>query len=74
MQRTGVSVHVAHPNRVRSFARAAGHHAKTDALDARMLARYGAVFPMPRRLGKEVDREVVQDLLRRRKQLGDKKA
>ena len=39
-----------------------------------MLARYGAVFPMPRRLDKEVDREVVQDLLRRRKQLGDKKA
>ena len=69
LQRTGVSVHVAHPNRVRSFARAAGHHAKTDALDARMLARYGAIFPMPRPLDKEVDREVVQDLLRRRKQL-----
>ena len=65
----GVSVHVAHPNRVRRFARAAGHHAKTDALDARMLVRYGAVFPMPCPLAKEADREVVQDLLRRRKPL-----
>ena len=57
LHRTGVSVHVAHPNRVRSFVRAAGHHAKTDALDARMLARYGAVFPGPRQLAKEADRE-----------------
>ena len=69
LHRTGVSVHVAHPNRVRSFVRAAGHQAKTDALDARMVARYGAVFPRPRPLAKEADREVVQDLLRRRKPL-----
>ncbi len=69
LQRTGVSVHVAHPNRVRSFVRAARHQAKTDALDAQMLARYGAVFPMPRWLAKEADREELQDLLRRRKPL-----
>ena len=69
LQRTGVSVHVAHPNRVHSFVRAAGHQAKTDALDARMLARYGAVFPGPRPVAKEADREELQDLLRRRKQL-----
>ena len=54
----------AHPNRVRRFVRAAGHQAKTDALDARMLARYGAVFPGPRPLAKEADREELQDLLR----------
>ena len=69
LQRTGVSVHVAHPNRVRSFVRAAGRQAKTDALDARMLAWYGAVFPGPRPVAKEADREALQDLLRRRKQL-----
>ncbi len=34
-----------------------------------MLARYGAVFPMPRPLAKEADREELQDLLRRRKPL-----
>ena len=56
-----------HP--VRSFARAAGNPAKTDALDAQRLARYGMAFELPRPLAKEADREVVQDLLRRRKQL-----
>ena len=32
---------VAHPLRVRAFARACGYEAKTDPLDVRVLARYG---------------------------------
>ena len=41
----GITVQVAHPLRVRTFTRACGCKAKTDALDARVLARPGQVFP-----------------------------
>ena len=34
LRESGLPVHVAHPNKVRNFARAAGHEAKTDVLDA----------------------------------------
>ena len=67
------SVHVAHPNRVRHFARAGGHHAKTDALDAQVLARYGAVFDLPSVVAQDAASEALQDLLRRRKQLVDQR-
>ena len=73
IRRTAVSIHVAHPNRVRHFIRAAGYEAKTDVLDAQMLARYGQVFALPGSLAKEADREELQDLLRRRKQLVDQR-
>ena len=66
---TEISVHVAHPNRVRNFARASGYEAKTDPLDARMLSRYGEVFELHSTLAEDGDSEVVRDLLRRRKQL-----
>ena len=73
LQSTAVSVHVAHPNRVRHFARAAGYQAKADGLDAQMLARYGQAFALPRWVATEADSEVLQDLLRRRKQLVDQR-
>jgi transposase len=38
----GLKVHVAHPSRVRNFARAKGLLAKTDRLDAYVLSAYGA--------------------------------
>jgi len=37
----GLTVHIAHPNRVRDYAKAKGHCAKSDALDARILEGYG---------------------------------
>lgn len=37
----GVIVHVAHPNKVRSYAKARGRFAKTDKLDAIILEGYG---------------------------------
>lgn len=44
LRAAGITVQVAHPLRVRAFARACGYEAKTDTLDARVLA-YGQVFP-----------------------------
>jgi transposase len=38
----GIPIHRAHPNRVHSFAKASGHFAKTDKLDAKLLEKYAA--------------------------------
>ena len=73
VRRTGLSMHVAHPNRVRHFARAAGCQAKTDALDARMLSRYGEIFKLHRLVAADADQEILQDLLRRRKPVVDQR-
>ena len=66
---TELSIYVAHPNHVRHFAQAAGHHAKTDALDAQRLARYGMVFSLQKEVAPDRERQHLQDLLRRRQQL-----
>ena len=75
LRATRIPVQVAHPLRVRAFARACGYEAKTDILDARVLARYGQVFPAldtwPSESGEE--REALQQLLRRRRQLVDQR-
>lgn len=39
--KAGFLVHVAHPNKVRAYAKARGRLAKTDKLDARMIEGYG---------------------------------
>ena len=65
----GLGVHVAPPNRVRDFARATGRLAKTDALDAQALSRYGQVFEPPDTPQPEPNRQELRDLLRRRQQL-----
>ena len=44
LRETALNVQVAHPLRVRAFARACGYEAKTDPLDAQVLSRYGVVF------------------------------
>lgn len=38
----GITVHIAHPNKVRHFAKAKNYLAKTDKQDARVLQAYGA--------------------------------
>ena len=65
------SVHVAHPGRVRAFARACGYEAKTDPLDAQVLSRYGVVFTESDTAQPEADpdREDLRQLLGRRRQL-----
>ena len=70
---SGLSVHVAHPNKVRNFARAAGHEAKTDVLDARVLSHYGEVFKLARELPIDGDSQELKDLLKRRKDLVDQR-
>lgn len=48
LQAEGLPVAVVNPRRIRDFARAAGQIAKTDQLDAQIIARYGATLePMP---------------------------
>ena len=65
-----VAVHVAHPTRVRAFAKACGYEAKTDPRDAQVLSRYGRVFPEAQVSRDEFDpeREELRDILNRRRQ------
>jgi transposase len=63
----GLPVVVVNPRQVRDFARATGQLAKTDRLDALMLARFGeAVKPAPRSLPDEQTQELDALCTRRR--------
>jgi transposase len=44
LQEHGLAVSVINPRQIRDFARASGQLAKTDAIDAQMIARYVATF------------------------------
>ena len=60
---------VVNPRQVRDFARATGQLAKTDRLDARVLARFGeAVKPTPRPLA-DAEAQALTALLSRRRQV-----
>jgi transposase len=60
---------VTNPRRVRAFARSTGQYAKTDKLDAQLLARFGAVLrPEPRPLP-TAEADQLTALLTRRQQL-----
>ena len=67
--RTVLPVVVAHPNKVRAFARACGEEAKTDRLDAQILSRFGTVFALEGTPAPSPDREQLRDVLGRRQQL-----
>ena len=75
LEEAGFRIHLAHPNKVRSFARACGHEAKTDGLDAQVLSRFGQVFALADapRSKPDPERAELQDLLRRRRQLVDQR-
>jgi transposase len=65
----GLPVAVVNPRQVRDYARATGQLAKTDALDARIIAQFGeAVQPAARPLPDEQAR-VLGELVARRRQL-----
>lgn len=69
LEAAGLAVSVINPQQARSFARAAGTRAKTDAIDARLLAQFGArMQPEPRW---QPDQPSVElgDLVTRRRQL-----
>jgi transposase len=67
----GVPVAVVNPRQARRFAEALGRRAKTDAIDAEVLARFAEqVRPEPRPLPDEATRALAELLDRRRQLLG----
>ena len=69
LSRAGLPTVLVNPRQVRDFAKATGILAKTDRLDAQVLARYAqAVQPPPRPLPDETTRQL-KHLLARRQQL-----
>jgi transposase len=71
LAKAGVPVVVANPRQVRDFAKALGRLAKTDALDAAILAEFAQrVRPEPRPLPDETA-QLLDSLLTRRRQLLD---
>lgn len=65
----GVPVAVVNPRQVREFARASGTRAKTDRLDARILAHFGAAMHPAPRGPIDPAADDLQALLARRRQL-----
>jgi transposase len=67
----GLPVAVVNPRQVRDYAKSIGQLAKTDRLDALLLARFAeAVRPEPRPLSDEATRELHSLLLRRSQVIG----
>jgi transposase len=65
----GLSVAVVNPRQVRQFAAASGRLAKTDAIDAHVLATFGSVFRPPARGVRDPEAQQLHDLVGRRRQL-----
>ena len=59
------------PHRVRALAKAAGQAAKTDALDARLLAAFGRIMNPRVKHGHDADTDALAALVRRRRQIVD---
>ncbi len=58
LRRAGLPVAAVNPRQVRDFARAIGRLAKTDAIDAEVIARFGqAIRPQVRPIPTEEERE-----------------
>ena len=69
LERGDIPVAVMNPRQIRDFAKSIGQLAKTDKLDAAVLARFAETMqPEPRLLPAE-DEEQLRDLLARRRQL-----
>lgn len=67
----GLAVAIINPRQARDFAKATGQLAKTDAIDARILAHFAdAIRPQVREIKDESSRQL-QDLVQRRRQLSD---
>ena len=69
LQQAGLPVSVANPRRVRQFAEGMGYQAKTDSLDAAVLAEYARVARPPLRLPRTDALETLQALVVRRRQV-----
>lgn len=71
LQAVGLPVVVLNPRQVRAFAKAIGQLAKTDRLDAGVLAHFAAAIKPPLRPFKSKDERELQALMGRRGQLVD---
>jgi transposase len=69
LERAGVGYVRVNPLRARDFARAVGQLAKTDQLDAQMLARMGRALALTRQPQPQAARDRLTSLSRRRDQL-----
>jgi transposase len=70
----GYPIHLAHANKIRSFAKAKGYLAKTDKIDAHVISEYGRVIsPIPDIKLLSEPAEMLGELLKRREQLLDHK-
>lgn len=71
LQQQGIPVAVINPKRARDFSKASGRLAKTDRIDAEMLAHFGeALQPLPKPLATEAQ-AALSDLVHRRQQVVD---
>lgn len=69
LQQQGIAVAVINPKRARDFSKASGRLAKTDRLDAQMLAHFGeALQPLAKPVASEAQ-EALSDLMHRRQQV-----
>jgi transposase len=65
----GVEVRVINPRQTHHFARALGEQAKTDRIDAQMLARFAQSVEPKEQMRAEPEREELKELVQRRQQL-----
>ncbi len=71
LQTAGLSVAVINPKRIRDFAKAVGQTAKTDKIDARIIARFGATLRPPVRPVTDKITCKIKSLVARKRQLTD---
>jgi len=70
MRIKGYSVHVAHANKVRAFAKAKGYFAKTDKIDAKVISEYAQLMDIQDdSILLSEDAEQIKALIKRREQL-----
>jgi transposase len=69
LQAAGLPVAVVNARRIREFARAAGQLAKTDKLDAQVIARFAKVLPPPAQEALDQQTRTMKALVARRHQL-----
>ncbi len=69
LQSSEITVSVVHPNRVRGFATGLGYQAKTDRLDAQVLAQYGGLMEPQPTLPVDPQTQQLRDTTDRRRQL-----
>jgi len=71
LQQAGFAISIVNPKRVRAFADAMGILAKTDTIDARVIAHYGATIETPIVTQIDLQEQELKALVARREQLID---